>query len=177
MSSLTTLARPYAKAAFELARSDGKLAGWDEMLFAAATITANKSMARWLQSPHSTAGKAVEIIVEAIGGDIDARFQAYLGVLADNDRLSLCAEVSRLFRQLRQVAEKRLEVRVVSATPLEDSQAERMRSALAKRFDREITISNDVDPGVLGGAIIYAGDQVIDGSIMGRLKRLEASLS
>jgi len=177
MSSLTTLARPYAKAAFELAMSDSKLAGWDDMLTAVTTVTADAGMAGWLQSPHSTASKAVEIIVEAMGGDVNPRFQGYLGVLADNDRLSLCSEISRLFRQLRQAAEKRLEVRVVSATPLQDSQAERMQSALAKRFDCEITLSNDVDPEVLGGAIIYAGDQVIDGSIMGRLKRLETSLN
>jgi len=182
MSSLTTLARPYAKAAFELAQGDiaykgGNLAGWDDMLSAVAMVTADTSMATWLQSPDSTADKAVEIVTEAMGGNVDPRFQGYLGVLADNDRLSLCVEISRLFQKLRQEAEKRLEVRVVSATPLQDSQAERMRSALAKRFDCEISLNNDVAPEVLGGAIIYAGDQVIDGSIVGRLKRLEASLN
>jgi len=177
MSSLTTLARPYAKAAFELARGDSNLAAWDDMLSAVAMVTADAGMARWLQSPDSTADQAVEIITEAMGGDVDPRFQGYLGVLADNDRLPLCSEISRLFQKLRQEAEKRLQVRVVSATPLQDSQAERMQSALAKRFDCEVTLNNDVDPEVLGGAIIYAGDQVIDGSILGRLKRLETSLN
>jgi F-type H+-transporting ATPase subunit delta len=177
MSSLTTLARPYAKAAFELANSDCNLAAWDNMLSEAAVVTANAGMADWLQSPHSTASKAVEIIVEAMGGEVDPRFQGYLGVLADNDRLSLCGEISRMFEQLRADAEKRLNVRVVSAVALQEVDTERMRSALAKRFDREITLSNEVDADVLGGAIIYAGDQVIDGSLLGRLKRLEASLS
>ena len=157
--------------------SDSNLAAWDDMLSTVASVTADASMAGWLQSPHSTASKAVEIVVVAIGGEVDACFQGYLGVLADNDRLSLCSEISRMFQQLRQQAEKRLEVRVVSATPLQSSEAERMRAALAKRFDCEITLNNDVDPEILGGAIIYAGDQVIDGSITGRLKRLEASLS
>ena len=177
MSSLTTLARPYAKAAFELALGDGKLAGWDEMLAAVATVTADSTMVGWLQSPHSTPDKAVEIITAAMGDEVDPRFQGYLGVLADNDRLLICNEISRLYQQLRQQAEKRLEVRVVSATPLQDAQAERMQAALAKRFDCEISLSNDVDPDVLGGAIIYAGDQVIDGSLVGRLNRLEASLN
>jgi len=181
MSSLTTLARPYAKAAFELARSDdadqgGNLAGWDDMLSAAAAVTAEERMANWLQSPHSTADKAVEIVTEAMGGDIDPRFQSYLGVLADNGRLSLCTEVSSMFGHLRQEAEKRLTVRVVSAVALQDSETERMQTALTKRFEREITLNNVIDPDVLGGAIIYAGDQVIDGSLLGRLKRLEASL-
>ncbi len=177
MSSLTTLARPYAKAAFELARSDNNLAAWDEMLSAAAVVTADDGMSGWLQSPHSTASKAIEIIVEAMGGEVDSRFQGYLGVLADNDRLSLCSEISRMFEQLRADAEKRLNVRVVSATALQEADIKRMQSALAKRFNREITLSNEIDADVLGGAIIYAGDQVIDGSLLGRLKRLETSLS
>jgi len=177
MSSLTTLARPYAKAAFELALSDGNLAGWDQMLTAVAMVTADSTMVGWLQSPNSTPAKAVEIITAAIGDEVDPRFQGYLGVLADNDRLLICSEISRLYQQLRQQAEKRLEVRVVSATPLQGAQAERMQAALAKRFDCEISLSNDVDPDVLGGAIIYAGDQVIDGSLVGRLNRLEASLN
>lgn len=177
MSSLTTLARPYAKAAFELADGDNNLAAWDDMLSAVATVTAEERMANWLKSPHSTAEKAVEIITEAMGGDIDPRFQSYVGVLADNGRLSLCSEIARMFGQLRQEAEKRLLVRVVSAVALQDSEAERIQSALAKRFDREITLNNEIDPEVLGGAIIYAGDQVIDGSLLGRLNRLEMSLN
>lgn len=177
MSSLTTLARPYAKAAFELARSDDNLAYWDDMLSAVAVVTADESMARWLQSPFATEEKAVEIIVEAIGGEIDPRFEGYLRVLADNGRLSLCSEISQLFKQLRQDAEKCLQVRVVSAVSLQDAQIERMKAALAKRFDREITLNNNIDPDILGGAIIYAGDQVIDGSLKGRLKRLESSLA
>ena len=177
MSSLTTLARPYAKAAFELANSDCNLAAWDYMLAAAASVTADEGMANWLQSPHSSPEKAIEIIVEAMGGEVDPRFQGYLGVLADNDRLSLCGEISRMFEHLRAEAEKRLQVRIVSAVALQEADTERVRIALAKRFDREITLSNEIDTDVLGGAIIYAGDQVIDGSLLGRLKRLEASLS
>lgn len=177
MSSLTTLARPYAKAAFELAQSDSNLALWDELLGAVATATADERMAEWLESPQSTPEQAVKVISSVLGDDVDARFLGFIGVLADNDRLSLSTEMARLFGQLRQEAEKRLHVRVVSAVGLADEQAERIKAALAKRFDRDITLQNDVDPEVLGGAIIYAGDQVIDGSLVGRLKRLEASLN
>lgn len=182
MSSLTTLARPYAKAAFELAQTDNNLALWDELLGAVTTATADEGMANWLESPQSTPEQAVELLSSVLGssvpgGDVDARFLGFVGVLADNDRLSLSTEIARLFGQLRQDAEKRLHVRVVSAVTLADEQAERIKAALAKRFDRDITLQNDVDPEVLGGAIIYAGDQVIDGSLVGRLKRLEASLN
>jgi len=177
MSSLTTLARPYAKAAFDLARSDNNLAAWDDMLAAAGVVTSDETMAGWLQSPRFAAGQAVELITEAMGSEVDPRFESFLEVLADNGRLPLCAEISQLFRQLRFEAEKRLQVRVVSAVALQSSETDRIKAALAKRFDREITLNNDIDPDVLGGAVIYAGDQVIDGSLMGRLKRLEISLS
>jgi F-type H+-transporting ATPase subunit delta len=177
MSSLTTLARPYAKAAFELALGDDKLADWDDLLGTLKVIAADAEMTRWLESPHYTAKKAVEIVMEALGEGVDARFQGYLGILADNNRLPLSGEIQRLYRDLRQQAEKRLEVKVVSAVALDDSQTSRMCEALARRFECEITLNNDVDPGILGGAVIYAGNQVIDGSLKGRLNRLETSLS
>ena len=151
MSSLTTLARPYAKAAFELANSDCNLAAWDDMLSAVAVITADEGMANWLQSPHSTAEKAVEIIVEAMGGEVDSRFHGYLGVLADNDRLSLCSEISRMFEYLRADAERRLQVRVVSAVGLQDSDIERMQSA-----DFNLRVVGDLCPGCFQPAAVYA---------------------
>ncbi|NIP18871.1 MAG: ATP synthase F1 subunit delta, partial [Xanthomonadales bacterium] len=75
--------------------------------------------------------------------------------------------IGRLFGRLRQEAEKRLQVRVVSAIPLDEDQAVRMREALEKRFESEIVLENEIDDSVLGGAIVYAGDQVIDGSLRG----------
>jgi F-type H+-transporting ATPase subunit delta len=176
MSNLTTLARPYAKAAFELARGDDNLAGWDELLAATAQVTGDETMARWLAGPDASASRAIEIIESVIGPDVDSRFRGYLGVLAANDRLPLAGEIAALYKQLRAEAEKRMDVRVVSAVPLDEAQAERMKAALARRFEREISLHNEIDPEVLGGAVIYAGDQVIDGSLKGRLNRLQASL-
>ena len=177
MSSLTTLARPYAKAAFELAQGKGVLAGWNEMLNLAGEIVSDASMAALLESPHVTAGQALDIIAEAGGGQFDGRFRDFLSVLSENGRLSLLPQICVLYRQLRQQAEKRLHVRVVSAIPLEEGQKERMSAALVRRFDSDIELENEIDAGVLGGAVIYAGDQVIDGSLRGRLTRLQNSLS
>ena len=98
-------------------------------------------------------------------------------MLSENGRLSLLPQICVLYRQLRQQAEKRLHVRVVSAIPLEEGQKERMSAALVRRFDSDIELENEIDAGVLGGAVIYAGDQVIDGSLRGRLTRLQNSLS
>ncbi len=115
-------------------------------------------------------------IEDAAKGDLDPAFKRYLAVMGDNDRLPLLPEVSRLYAELREEAENRLKVRVVSAVPLDEDQSSRMSAALAKRFEREIELHNDVDSDVLGGAVIYAGDEVIDGSLRGRLGRLEHSL-
>ena len=177
MSSLKTLARPYAKAAFELATAEDDLAGWDASLAAAATAVSDPQLALWLDSPELDREAAVKIIGEALGQVTEGAFGRYLDVLAHNDRLSLMPEISRLFIQLREEDERRLTVRVVSAVPLEADQAERMSAALAKRFDSEIVLQNDVDASVLGGAVIYAGDEVIDGSLVGRLNNLENSLA
>jgi len=177
MSNATTLARPYAKAAFELALADKAVGSWAEMLELAGAAVTEKSLAGLLQSPHASSGQIVQILTDAAGEKFDARFRNFLAVLADNKRLSLLPEIGALYQELREDAEKLLRVRVVSAFPLEEDQATRLKQALARRFDREILLEPEVDRSVIGGAVIYAGDQVIDGSLKDRLTRLSNSLS
>jgi F-type H+-transporting ATPase subunit delta len=176
MSSLTTLARPYAKAAFELAQAGQVLAEWDGMLDLAGQIVSDESMARLLESPHVSSPEAAAIIKDAAGDSFDGRFNDFLTVLADNDRLALLPQITVLFQALRSEAENRLAVKVVSAVPLDDDQAGRLKAALARRFDCEIQLENEVEAGIVGGAVVYAGDQVIDGSLRGRLNKLSNSL-
>jgi F-type H+-transporting ATPase subunit delta len=177
MSSLTTLARPYAKAAFALAQGEQALARWDDMLGLAAAITEDDTMAELLDSPQVSSADAARIIVDAAAEAIDDRFGDFLTVLGANGRLPLLPEITLLFRELREEAEKRLRVRVVSAVPLDEEQSSRMRDALARRFDCEIELENEIDEAVIGGAVVYAGDEVIDGSLRGRLQQLSSSLA
>jgi len=176
MSNATTLARPYAKAAFELAEADKAVSAWNAMLELASTAVAEKSLAGLLESPHASGAQIVQILTDTAGETFDAKFRKFLDVLADNKRLSLLPEIRVLYQELREEAEKLLRVRVVSAFPLEEDQATRLKQALAKRFDREILLEPEVDKSVIGGAVIYAGDQVIDGSLKDRLTRLANSL-
>ncbi len=177
MSSLTTLARPYAKAAFELAEAEQALTGWDEMLGLASEIVSEPSMANLLGSPDFCNAQAVNLIIEVSGDAFNQRFQDFLKVLADNDRLSLLPQISGLYQALREEAENRLSVKVVSAIALDEDQAGRMQQALARRFDCEIELENEIDAEIIGGAVVYAGDQVIDGSLRGRLQKLSNSLA
>jgi len=177
MSSLTTLARPYAKAAFELAREEQALAAWDDMLVLASEMVTEKSMTGLLESPHISSEEVVKIIKDAAGDAFTGRFRDYLSVLGSNGRLSLVPQVASLFSKLREEAENRLSVKVVSAVPLNEEQAARLRESLSRRLECEIELDNEIDEDVIGGAVVYAGDQVIDGSLRGRLEKLSASLA
>ena len=177
MSSLTTLARPYAKAAFDLARGADALARWEQMLSLASEVVSEEAIAGLLDNPLISGEQVVKILKDSAGDAFDGRFGDYLAVLAANDRLSLLPAITTLYADLRAEAEQRLRVRVVSAIPLDDDQSARMREALARRFDREIELESEIDPAVIGGAVVYAGDQVIDGSLRGRLMKLSNSLS
>lgn len=177
MSSLTTLARPYAKAAFELARDSKALAEWDQLLGAAGSVVSDASMAGLIETPHVGSERIAAIVLEALGNPKDGNFENFISVLGSNSRLSLLPEISALFQRLRQDAEQRLSVRVVSAIALDDDQSERLKKALGARFDRAIEMHQEIDASVLGGAVIYAGDQVIDGSLRGRLHKLQTSLA
>jgi len=177
MSSLTTLARPYAKAAFELARDEQALTEWDDMLKLASEIVLEPSMAALLESPHVSQAEVVKIFSDAAGDEFHGKFRDFLSVLASNRRLSLLPQATELFRELREAEEKRLTVKVVSVVPLDEGQASRLRKALSRRFECEIELNNEIDENIIGGAVVYAGDQVIDGSLRGKLNRLSNTLA
>ena len=177
MASLTTLARPYAKAAFELAQGDQALAAWGDMLGLAAAIVSDDAIAVLFENPDIGKARVLEIITDAGGEAFSERFRGFLSVLSSNGRLPLLPQVDELYGALRAKAENRLRVKVLSAVPLDEGQAGRMKDALARRFECEIELESEIDPGVIGGAVVYAGDQVIDGSLRGRLNKLSASLA
>ena len=177
MSQALTLARPYARAAFSLARDAGALAGWSDALGFAARVAADPQVASLLGNPKLTTANAVELLsppTVAIDADTFARF---IGLLADNRRLSLMPEIAGLFDELRFEAERVVKARVTSATALPAGELETIKAALKKRFGREVDIETAVDEDLNGGAVIDAGDVLIDGSLRGKLGRLQAALS
>ena len=177
MSNLATLARPYAKAAFELAQGADALGEWQRMLDLVSEMVNEPAMADLLGSPHVSSAQVVGIMLDTAGDAVNDRFGDFLNVLSENDRLALLPEITGLFAEQRREAEKRLSVTVVSAIELDENQANRLSDALSRRFDREVELVNEVDASVIDGAIVYAGDQVIDGSLRGRLEKLSNSLA
>jgi F-type H+-transporting ATPase subunit delta len=176
MSNVTTLARPYAKAAFALASADNATSRWNDMLSLASALVTNETMSSLLQSPQLTSSQVVQILTETGGDAFDTTFRDFLSVLSENKRFPLLPEITELYQRLREEDDKLLRVKVVSAFELDEDQAARMKAALAKRFDRDILLESEVDKSVIGGAVIYADGQVIDGSLKDRLTKLSNSL-
>jgi F-type H+-transporting ATPase subunit delta len=172
-----TIARPYAKAAFAHARDAGAFAAWSDGLGFAAAVVADARVAALTKSPRVTAQALAAFITEVAGSRFPAGLANFVGVLAENHRLLLLPEIAAQFEVLRAEVENTVDVSVVSAFALDDAQRAKLAAALAKRFGRTVRLENTVDPALLGGAVVRAGDLVIDGSLKGRLQRLTTELT
>ena len=176
MQELSTLARPYAKAVFFAARDDDDLAGWSRVLELVAAIVGDETLQPMLGHPRIDRQALAQVVIDVAGDGIGGPARNLIRVLAENGRLGLVPEIVNQYERLRAEAENRLEVSVIAAQPLSDSQRERLRETLVRRFGREIELSDEVDETLLGGAIVRAGDFVIDGSVRGRLRQLASEL-
>ena len=174
MSQALTLARPYARAAFAVAREAGALPAWSDALGFAARAAAEPQAAVLLDNPKLTRADVVALL--SPDGAQDA-FHNLLGLLFDNRRLSLLPEIAGLYDELRFEAERVVKAKVTSAAALPAAELETIKAALRRRFGRDVEVEAAVDESLIGGAVIDAGDVVIDGSIKGKLGRLEAALS
>lgn len=167
-----TMARPYAKAAFEIAQSEQALAQWSEMLSLGAVIATDPVIIDAIKDPEYSKNDLVEWF-NAVGKDqFSEHMKAFIQVLANFSRLSILPQIQVLFEALRAKAEKRVNVEVTSARPLELDFQEKFADALKKRLRCDVVLACETNPKILGGAIIRANDLVIDGSIRGRLTKL-----
>ncbi|EGU35823.1 F0F1 ATP synthase subunit delta [Vibrio ichthyoenteri ATCC 700023] len=175
MSDLTTIARPYAKAAFDFAVEKDQLDQWGQMLSFAAEVAKNQQVKELLTSSMS-ADKLAEIFVAVCGEQVDAHGQNLLQVMAENGRLTALPDVSEQFFALKKEHEKEIDVDVISAYELSSDQLANISSKLEVRLARKVKLNCSVDQALLGGVIIRAGDLVIDDSARGRLNRLSDAL-
>ena len=174
MSQALTLARPYARAAFALARDAGKLPGWSDALGFAARVAADPRVAALLGHPRLGRDDAVALLAP---DGADAVFADFLGLLFDNRRLPLLPEIAGLYDELRLESERVVKAKVTSAAALPAAELESIKAALKKRFGREVDVESAIDESLIGGAVIDAGDVVIDGSVRGKLERLQTVLA
>jgi F-type H+-transporting ATPase subunit delta len=176
MSQPLTLARPYARAAFELASAGNTLGEWAKKLAFAAQAAADPQVRALIGDPRIGPAELASLFLPD-GEPADSLFASFISLLADNQRLHALPEITALFEQRKREAEKVLQVRVRTAAPIDASETAKLKDALKRRFGRDIELEQSVDPAVIGGAVIDAGDVVIDGSVRGRLHQLEAALT
>jgi F-type H+-transporting ATPase subunit delta len=176
MAERATIARPYAKAAFEYARDAKAFADWSQGLKTAAEIVSDSRLAALTKSPQCSQADLVSIIADVAGAKLNPAMQNFVRVLAENHRLLLLPEISAHFEALRSGVENTVDVEVISAIALNGAQADNLAQALSTRLKRTVRMQNTVDAALLGGAVVRAGDLVIDGSLKGRLQRLATEL-
>jgi F-type H+-transporting ATPase subunit delta len=174
MSELTTIARPYAKAAFEFAVEKQAVSDWNDMLVFAAQVANNQQVSSLIA--NKAAEEQANIFISVCAEQINEYGQNLVKVLAENGRLAALPEVAELFTEFKAEYDKEIDVDIISATELAQAQLATLVSALEKRFSRKIKLNCSVDETLIGGLIIKAGDNVIDGSLRGKLNRLATTL-
>jgi len=177
MAEAITVARPYAQAAFLFANEHNNLKDWSEMLSLLAAVANDASMAEVIDSPNLTETQLADIIIQVAGEYLNEKGANFIRVLAANRRLILLPEIAALFEIQRREAEGTVQAEMVTAYPASESQQAEVIASLRKRLGREIELSCATDADLLGGAIIRAGDLVIDGSVRGKLERLGVALN
>ena len=176
MAELITAARPYAQAAFEFASAENALKDWSEMLSLLAAIADDAAMHELVNSPHLTETQLADLFIQVAGENLNDNCANFVRVLASNGRLLLLPEIAALFEVDRRAAEGTVQAQLVTAFPASESQQAEVIASLRKRLGREVELSCATDAELLGGAIIRAGDLVIDGSVRGKLQRLGTAL-
>ncbi len=183
MAELGTIARPYAKALFDVASADGKLAQWSQALNAAAAVLGDASAKRVLANPafdETRRAEFVRAVSVGLGGAEmlgTPQGQGLLAVLAENDRLGVLPEIAAQFDALKAHAENKVKATLTSAAAVEPSLAASIARSLERKLGRTVELTVEIDPGLIGGAIIRAEDMVIDGSVRARLRQLAAVIT
>jgi len=177
MADRLTVARPYAKAAFRQAHAAGHLGSWSEALRRAALAVGDPRVRNLFGSPKVTAAQLAELIGSVASSDLDAGARNFFALLAEAKRLPFLPEIAQVFDRLKAEAEGTVDVTVTSAAPMGGEEQGKLVASLEKRFGRRVHIETSVDPSLIGGAIVRAGDLTIDGSLKSRLERLAFDLT
>lgn len=177
MADLSTAARPYAKAVFELAHESGQFETWSGRLAFWSALVSNPEMSQRLEAPGLTHQDRAGMIETVIGDELDDHSRNFIRLLSENNRISLIPDMQIIFEELRAEAEGEIEATVTSAFELTEDQSKHIIDALSKRLDRKVRLVKVIDKDLIGGAIIRAGDLVIDGSLKGRVKNMERAVA
>jgi len=177
MADRLTIARPYARAAFEEARQNGGLAPWSQALQAAALVVKDPRVATLLDDPRVTPAELAQLVDDIAAAPLGEQGANFVRTLADNHRLGYLPEIAEIFGTLKDDVEGVADVTLTSAAALGEAQRDKLQAALERRLKRKVRLHCRTDPALIGGAVLQAGDLVIDGSLRTRLERIAYELT
>lgn len=177
MAELSTLARPYARAAFQFALSDDQIPVWYQQLSLLLAVVQHDKVRASISSPDLSGSDQANIITDVCADELNEPVGNFVKLLAQNKRLPLLPEIVQQFAQLKTEHEQAVDVELTTAIALDKEIQEKLAESLAKKLARKINIHTVVDPSLLAGAIIKSGDMVIDGSVRGRLEKLSRAIN
>ncbi len=175
MAESLTIARPYAEAAFGLARETNTLQSWSDALSRLSAVVSNPDVSRLLGNPKLTETQIASLVADG-AAPLTAEQRNFAHVLAGNERLSVLPEIASSFEALRNEFEGVLDAQVTTAFPLSDPQVADIVTTLEGKFGKKVKASVVVDPELIGGVSIRVGDEVIDASVRGKLAQLAGAL-
>jgi len=176
MAEISTVARPYSKAVFDLAQGHKKLAEWSTMLSFLSAVVDEPQMKSMITNTSINKDQLLKLMDDICSDKLDENGRNFIKVLLENRRLNLLPEIAVQFETLRADAEGTVEAELVSAFEVTDAQLAKISKALQKRLGRKVSLKSRVDEELIGGAIVRADDIVIDGSVAGRLQSLSNAL-
>ena len=175
MAENVTLARPYAEAAFQLARASSALGPWQQALDRMAAVAADAQMVECISNPRLLPAQVSQLFLDVVGS-VSAEQQNFVRLLVDNDRLQVLPEIRDLYVELKNGQEGVQEADIASAFPLDDATLKNLVAELEARFKCRIQAAVRIAPELIGGVRIAVGDQVIDASVRGKLAAMATAL-
>jgi len=177
MADRSTIARPYARAAFEQARASKRLAPLSEALVTGASVVQDARVKNLLGNPSVSPAQLAQLVIGIAGDSLNEHGRNFVQTLAENRRLGYLPEIAAIFNELKDAEEGVVDVTVTSAAALDQQQQLTLSEALARKLKRQVRLHCETDPALIGGAVLRAGDLVIDGSLRARLVALATELT
>lgn len=177
MAEQTTVARPYAKAAFRFAEEQNAQQEWADMLAFAAAAINDSALANYLDDPKLTSSQRADAFIKVCEGKLNEAGKNFVTLLANNDRLAALPEIARLYELYKADQEQRVDVQVTSAYMLSDDQTRTLADAIKRKLNRDVHLHVSEDKSLIGGVVIRTKDLVIDGSVRGKLAKLADTMN
>jgi F-type H+-transporting ATPase subunit delta len=177
MAEVSTVARPYAKAAFEYAQEKDLLTQWSDMLAAASAVASNSDMSSVLDNPSLTSEQKAAIFVDVCGADLGSDAKNFVSGLAEHKRLAALPMIAEMFEELKAAKDQAVDVMVTSAFEMSAEQQNKLAETLKNKWQKDVSIETQVDSSLIGGVIIRAGDVVIDSSVRGKLAKVAEAVN